>query len=96
MNSRRLLSSMKLPPVGQAHQKQAPQPKARATGLNDSTGGCCAAGFRDGLCRLSVRLGKARAQQNESALPRAADISADAAGSRRRADNGTAPAFISG
>jgi hypothetical protein len=33
----------------------------------------------------SVRLGKARAEQNESALPRAADISADSAGSRRRA-----------
>ena len=35
--------------------------------------------------RLRIRLGKARAEQNESALPRAADISADTAGSRRRA-----------
>src|ERR1700756_4079693 len=35
-------------------------------------------------CRLWVRPGKARAEQNESALPRAADTSADPAGSRRR------------
>ena len=35
-----------------------------------------------------VRPGKARAEQNESALPRAADTSADSAGSRRRATFG--------
>jgi hypothetical protein len=38
--------------------------------------------------RLWVRPGKARAEQNESALPRAADTSADSAGSRRRANSG--------
>ena len=33
-----------------------------------------------------VRLGKARAEQNESALPPTTDTSADSAGSLRRAD----------
>ena len=55
-----------------------------AAAVSDADGAACTP-YR---CPRWVRLGKAQAEQNESAMPRAADISADAAGSRRRVRRG--------